>query len=151
MNMRARLFRYCMLGSAAALIAIAVYYFIGYLGVAIAVGNNGLQPYYQQSIRALWLGFCLQSLLLGSLFALSALRPRAISKPVMVICGLLPILEAVLLFSFTGSFAGMLLMSLAALLVLTGGALWPPAPVEPVTPVTATGNAPPPTPTPGPL
>jgi hypothetical protein len=128
MNMRATLFRYCMLASSVALISIAVYYFFGYLGVSIAVGNNGLKPYYQQSIRALWLGFCLQSLLLGLLFALSAIRPHAISRPVMVICGLLPMFEAVLLFSFTGNFLGMLLVATAALLVLCAAALWPAAP-----------------------
>jgi hypothetical protein len=134
MTMRSTLFRYAMLGSSAALIAIAVYYFFGYLGVSIAVGNNGLKPYYVQSIRALWLGFCLQSGLLGLLFALSALRPQAISRPVMVICGLLPMFEAVLLFSFTGSFVGMLLVSAAALLVLVAAALWPATPLPPAAP-----------------
>lgn len=136
MTMRATLFRYSMLGSSAALIAIAVYYFFGYLGVSIAVGNNGLKPYYVQSIRALWLGFCLQSGLLGLLFALAALRPHAVSRPVMVICGLLPMFEAVLLFSFTGSFVGMLLVSGAALLVLLAATLWP-APPPPVLPSSA--------------
>lgn len=139
--MRATLFRYSMLGSSAALIAIAVYYFFGYLGVSIAVGNNGLmKPYYVQSIRALWLGFCLQSGLLGLLFALSALRPHAVSRPMMVICGLLPMFEAVLLFSFTGSFVGMLLVSGAALLVLLAAALWP-APPPPVLPSSASTPA----------
>jgi hypothetical protein len=144
MNMRATLFRYCMLASSVALISIAVYYFVGYLGVSIAVGNNGLKPYYQQSIRALWLGFCLQSLLLGVLFALSAYRPHAISRPVMVICGLLPMFEAVLLFSFTGNFLGMLLVATAALLVLFAAALWPaPPPLLPATTPLAAPAAPP--------
>ncbi|MEO7775578.1 MAG: hypothetical protein ABIT36_12435 [Steroidobacteraceae bacterium] len=128
--MRAKLFRFCMLTSAVALIGIAIYYFIQYLGVSIAVGNNGLKLYYVQSIRALWLGFCLQSLLLGLLFIVAARRPHSVSRPVMVICGLLPILEAVLLFSFVGHFWGMLLVASAALVVLLGAAVWPAPPVK---------------------
>jgi hypothetical protein len=118
-----------MLIGACALLGVALFYGFSYIGLNIAVGNSGLQPFYQQTMRALWLGYCLQASLLGLLFTVAAMRPHWISRPLLVICGLLPLAEAILAFSFTGSYWLMLLLSCAALFVLAGALLWPPPPV----------------------
>ena len=125
--MKNKLFRYCMLVGAASLIGMTVFYLVTYLGLSIAVGNSGLKPFYQQMIRALWLSFGLQSVLLGVLYLVVAYRPRAVSREVVVICGLVPLAEAVLVMSFTGSYIAMLLLSIAAIFVLFGSTLWPKA------------------------
>lgn len=125
--MRSTLFRYSMLIGAFALLGVAAFYFATYLGLSIAVRNSGLTAFYRQTILAMWLAFCLQACLLGALYALVAFKPRAISRPVIVICGLLPMVEAAMMLSYTGSLVAMTLLAVAALFVLLGALLWPSA------------------------
>ena len=137
MKLRDTSFRWCMLIGAAALLGVALYYGFGYIGLNIAVGNSGLKPFYQQTMRALWLGYCMQACLLGILFSVAAVRPHWISRPLLVICGLLPLAEGVLALSFAGSYWLMILLFCAALFILVGAALWP-APLATVVPATVT-------------
>ena len=123
--MRTTSFRYCMLIGAVALAAVAIFYFINYVTLAIALGNNGLQPSLKQSVCALWLAFACQSLLISLLYALVAWKPHAVSREVIVIFGLLQLVEAVLLFSFAGSAVVAYLLIAAAACVLLGAVLWP--------------------------
>lgn len=125
--MRSTGFRYSMLIGAFALLGVAAYYLASYVGLSIALRNSSLEPFYKQTIQAMWLGFCLQACLLGALYCLVAFRPHAISRPVVVICGLLPMVEAVLTFSYTDNFVAMILLTIAALFVLLGSLLWPQA------------------------
>jgi hypothetical protein len=125
--MRLRSFRYCMLIGAAALLSVSLYYLLGYVGVAIALNNSGIQPFYQQSIRAMWLAFGFQAFLMAVLYAVVAWRPRAVSRAVIVICGLLQLVEAVLQLSLSGSAIAMAMLSIAAIFVLIGSTLWPKA------------------------
>lgn len=144
MSVRDSSFRWCMLIGAGALLGVALYYGFGYVGLNIAVGNSGLKPFYQQTMRALWLGYCLQASLLGILFTIAALRPHWISKPVLVICGLLPLAEGILALSFAGSYWLMMMLFCASIFVLVGALLWPdrvtsmpPLAAAPVTSATA--------------
>jgi hypothetical protein len=125
MSVRNTSFRWCMLIGAGALLGVALYYGFGYIGLNIAVGNSGLKPFYQQTMRALWLGYCLQACLLGLLFTVAAVRPHWISRPLLVICGLLPLAEGVLALSFAGNYWLMILLFCAGLFILVGAALWP--------------------------
>ena len=138
--MKEKSFRYCMLIGAAALGAVAIYYFVTYVGLAIALNNNGLQPGLKKSIQALWLTFASHGLLIALLYLLGAFRPRAVTREVIVLLGLIQLVEAVLLFSFSGNTISSLLLALAAAFVLIGALLWPkkpelepaPEPEEPV-------------------
>jgi hypothetical protein len=123
--MRVTSFRYCMMIGALALMGLALFYFFSYVGLAIALSNNALQPFYKDSIRALWLAFGCQALLIAALYALVAWKPHAVSREVIVLFGLLQLVEAVLLFSFAGSAVAVALLSAAAIFVLIGSALWP--------------------------
>jgi hypothetical protein len=126
--MRETSFRYCMLVGAAALGAVAIYYFVGYVELKIALNNNGLQPSLQQSIEGLWLAFALHGLLIALLYLLVAFKPRAVSREVIVLLGLIQLAEAVLLFATAGNRVSSLLLALAALFVLIGAVLWPKKP-----------------------
>jgi hypothetical protein len=118
-------FRYCMFIGALALAGLALFYFIRYFVLSIALSNNGLQPDLTQSIRALWLAFACQALLIGLLYAIVAWKPHAVSREVIVILGLLQLVEGVLLFSFAGSGIAAALLIVAAACVLIGSVLWP--------------------------
>lgn len=125
--MRNKVFRWCMLIAAASLGGVAVFYFANYVVLAIALGNSGVQPFLQDSIRAMWLTFGCQALLIGALYALAAWKPRAVSRTVVVLLGLLQLVEAILLFHFAGSGTVALLLVATAVFVLLGALLWPPA------------------------
>ena len=124
-----------MLVGAAALGAVAIYYFVTYVGLAIALNNNGLQPELKQSIQALWLTFACHGLLIALLYLLVAFRPWAVSREVIVLLGLIQLVEAVLMFAFAGNTISSILLAVAALFVLFGALLWPRKPEPEVPPV----------------
>lgn len=126
--MRETSFRYCMLVGASALGAVAIYYFVGYVELKIALNNNGLQPSLQQSIEGLWLAFALHGVLIALLYLLVAFKPRAVSREVIVLLGLIQLAEAVLLFATAGNRISSMLLALAAVFVLIGAVLWPKKP-----------------------
>jgi hypothetical protein len=123
--MRATSFRYCMMIGAAALAGVALYYAVSYVGVSSALTQSLMVPFYQSSIRALWLAFCIQSLLLAMCFMAVAYRPQAISREIVVIFGLLQLVESVILFALASSTTVVVLLGIAALFVLLGTVLWP--------------------------
>jgi glucan phosphoethanolaminetransferase (alkaline phosphatase superfamily) len=124
--MKSLLYRYSMLISAAALLALSIYYFINYAGIAVAVSKSpDMSEFHQHSIRGLWLTFASQSLLFALLYFLVAWRPRSVTREVIVICGLLQMVAAILIFSFAGSTLAVNLLAVAALFVLIGSVLWP--------------------------
>lgn len=118
-------FRYCMLISATALGGVAVYYFVKYAFLSVALNNNNFTPDLEASIRALWLAFASQGALIAILYAIVASKPHAVSREVIVLLGLLHLVESILQFGFSGSrvVAGLLIVT--ALFVLVGSLLWP--------------------------
>ncbi|MEO8307573.1 MAG: hypothetical protein ABI616_05990 [Pseudomonadota bacterium] len=134
--MRSGTFKFCMLFAGATLLAVAGYFFITYVGVKIALDNNGLRPFYQQTIRALWLTFGCQSLLISLLYLIVAYRPHSATREVIVIFGLIQLIEGVLMLVFSGSWIAAALLGVAALCVLIGSMAWPSKPevVNAVTP-----------------
>lgn len=125
MPMRVRAFRLCMVIAACALLGVALYYFFNYVVLDIALDNSGVRAGLQASVRAMWLAFACQALLIALLYALVAFRPRAVSREVIVLFGLLQLLEAVLLFTFAGNQWMAVLLVGAAVCVLLGSILWP--------------------------
>jgi hypothetical protein len=123
--MREKSFRLCMLVGTIALASVSIYYFVGYAELYIALANNGLQPGLMQSIKALWLAFACHVLLISLLYLLVAFRPHSVSREVIVILGLLQMVEAMLLFFFSGSQVAAASLAVAAVFVLLGALLWP--------------------------
>lgn len=124
--MRSAAYRWCLWIAAGCLAAAAAAQLAGYVTAAIAVANSGLEPDLQQSFRALWLGAALQSLLLAAIFGVAGWRPGAVSRAVVLLCGLLPIASSALFFTLAGSGWGQALAGLAALAVVAGALLGPP-------------------------
>lgn len=124
--MRQASFRFCMFIGALALLGMAIYYFSQYaIVVRIALDNSGLQPDIKESIRALWLSFASQGLLIGLLYLLVVYKTHAVSREVIVLLGLMQLVEAVLLLTFSGSKTLALVLVAAAVFVLVGAVLWP--------------------------
>lgn len=134
--------RWLLFGGALVLFVVTLYHATGYVTASIAVANSGLTPDLKQAFRALWLGMSLQALITALVVLIAALRPWSVSRPVLLICALLPGLSAALLFSYRGSLVGASLLALGALLVVAGAALRPRAPLVPAVPVPAVGVEP---------
>ena len=77
------------------------------------------------SIRAQWLAFASQALLISLLYLLVAFKPHSVTREVIVLLGLLQMVECILLFAFSGSTVAAGLLIIASLFVLAGAALWP--------------------------
>ena len=119
-------FHYCMLIGALSLAGVALYYFLGYFfTLSVALDNNSLEASLDHALRAQWLAFACQSLLIALLYVLVAFRPHAVTREVIVLLGLLQLVECVLLFVFSGSNVAAGLLIAASLFVLAGAALWP--------------------------
>ena len=124
--MRQASFRFCMFVAALTLLGFSIYYFSQYaIVVRIALDNSSLQPEIRESVRALWLAFASQGLLIGLLFLLVVYKTDAVSREVIVLLGLMQLVEAVLLLTFSGSKQLALLLAVAAVFVLLGAVLWP--------------------------
>ena len=117
-----------LLAGAAALLLEAVVHGVGYAATVLAIQNSGLNRWFQQSIRALWLGHALQLVVIAAILAVAALRPGSVSRPVTVLCGFLPILSGLLLALYNQSVFHTVVFLAAALLVVTGALLLPAAP-----------------------
>jgi len=117
-----------VLGTAAGcLLVVAILHAGGYAVASIAVANSGLKPEYQAMFRGLWLGFSLQSLVVAAILGLATLRPSAVSRPALVLCGLLPLVGgAMVAWSLASPVASVLLVA-ATLLVVAGTLLLPSA------------------------
>jgi hypothetical protein len=114
-----------MLVGTIALGSVAVFYFVNYVTLTIALDNNGLQLELKQSIQSLWLAFACHGLLIALLYLLVAFKPHAVSREVIVILGMLQLVEAMLLFFFSGSQIAATALGVAAVFVLLGALLWP--------------------------
>ena len=119
-------FHYCMLIGAISLAGVALSYFLNYFfKLSVALDNNHLEPLLDQSIRAQWLAFAFQALLIALLYLLVAFRPHAVTREVIVLLGLLQLVECILLFLFSGSTVAAGLLIVASMFVLAGAVLWP--------------------------
>lgn len=145
--MRTGTFKFCMLFAGITLLGVATFYFVSYIGVKIAIANSGLKPFYQDTIRALWMTFGFQAALIGVLYSIVAYRPHSVTREVIVIFGLLQLVEAVLLVTFAGSWLAAALLGVAALCVMIAALIWP-AKLEPEIAYSGTATTPELTPAP---
>lgn len=132
--MKQKGFRFCMLVGAVALLSIAIFYFTTYMfRVSVALDNNDLEPFIENSVRGLWLCFGAQALLIGLLYLLVAFKPHTVSREVILLLGLGQLVEVVLLLMVADSKLVASLLAVASVFVLCGALMWPkklPKPAE---------------------
>lgn len=126
-GMRTTAFRWCLYLAAGCLALSAISQSGRYVMASIALANSGLKLDLQQSFRALWLGAAMQSFLLAVIVAVAGWRPGWISRPVVMLCSLLPIASSALFYSLVGSGLGQALSGLAAVAIVASALFWPPA------------------------
>jgi hypothetical protein len=111
-----RIFKVCMVGAALIIGAVAVYFLALYLAASTALGATA---------RAMWLAHCAQLGLLAAVLLYAAVHPRGISRQVVTVLALMPMLGTVMLFWFAASRAGGIALGVAAALMLIAAFTWP--------------------------
>jgi hypothetical protein len=106
-----------LLAAAVLIAAIGLVLAAAFVDADIAVSNTGLEPWLKNAIKALWIGFLLQALLVAALLVLSAFRQEMLSPVALLAAGLLPLLSALLVFSFMGSYLGTFAVAVAVVLI----------------------------------
>lgn len=120
-----RVFRWCVVGAALIVAGVALYFGGTYIAASIAIGSSGLEPFYQQAVRAMWIGFCSQLALLAAVLLYAAAYPRTVSRQFVTVLALMPMLSTVMLFWFAASRIGGIALGIAAALMLVAAFTWP--------------------------
>jgi hypothetical protein len=117
MSRRMKLSRWMSGAAGIIMIAMAALHAIGYKPLAEQLGSSGIQSAWLGGVKGLWLVFSFHLVILGVLFVAAALAPGWISKPILIIAGLAPAVDTVVLLVFVGIFVGTVSLGLAALLI----------------------------------
>jgi hypothetical protein len=112
--------RLMLIGAAAILIVTAALHGTGLPVLERQVTPAELPGIWRDALRAIWILYALHLVLVASILVYAVARPGAVSATVLVLCGLIPALDAIALLLFVGPFPGNALLAIAA--VLTFGA-----------------------------
>jgi hypothetical protein len=83
-----------------------------------------LPPFFSNSFKALWLADSTTMFVLAAVLATIAIRPSTVTKPVVLLLGMIPLFVAALIYFFLGGFfAAHLLLATAVLIFIGGGQL----------------------------
>jgi hypothetical protein len=119
------LFRWCLFGAAFIMAGVAIYFLAIYASASLAVGNSGIDPFYGQIARSMWLGFCTQLGLLAVIFMIAASRPHFVSRQFALVLAIMPAINMLMLFWQSASRVGAIFLGIATALALTAALSWP--------------------------
>ena len=86
------------------MIVTAGFHAAGYRPLVEQLAASNIQAAWLAGVKGLWLVFSLHLVIVGSLFLLAGIRPGCVGKTVLLIAGLVPVGDAIVLFSFVGIF-----------------------------------------------
>ena len=109
-----------LIAAAVLLAAIGLVLAAAFVDADIAVSNTGLETWLKNAIKALWIGFLLQALVVAALFVLAAFRQEILSPAALLAAGLLPLVSALLVFWFMGSYVGTFAVAVAGAALIAG-------------------------------
>jgi len=112
------------LGAAGILMVLtAGFHAIGYVSLRRQLAASNLESFWLAGVKGLWLVFSLHLFIVGALFIAAAIAPPVVGRVVLIIAGLVPAGDTVMLLAFVGVFVGTISLGIAALLVYLGVAL----------------------------
>lgn len=89
--------------------------------VVAIVGFSNLPSFYANSLKALWLIDSITLATLGVIFAVIALRPANVRRPLILLLGLIPAGTSILLYTFIGMFIPAHMLLVATILIFIAG------------------------------
>ena len=115
--------RWLIAGAGILLVATAAVHAAGYPSVSTAVLTSGLSPPLIAAVRALWLMFSVQLVILAIVVILA--RSVSGARRIVLACALIPAADTALLLRFAGWFVGSFGLAAATVLLVLGGLLLP--------------------------
>lgn len=107
-----------MLGGAATLLVVtASLHGTGFAEVDPHLVHAPMPEIWRNAVRVVWIMYAAHLLLIAAVLAYAALSTAQVPGPVLMLCGALPALDALLLLFYVGGFIGTLFLGLAAALV----------------------------------
>src|SRR5919198_6551488 len=91
--------------------------------VSAAVATSDLVAFFGKGLKVLWLQDSTIAIVLAIIFATVAIRPRAASKAVIALLGLVPAVTATLVYLFIGNFIGGHIFLAAGVAAILGAVL----------------------------
>lgn len=123
-----KLLRRGLLAFSATVLAIGAWiHTAGFDRMSAGVAKSDLNPFLGRGIKVLWLQDSTIAIILAIVFAVVAIRPAAVSKPVIVLLALVPVITAALTYHFIGNFFGGHIFLVAGVAAILGGLLYPAA------------------------
>jgi hypothetical protein len=89
--------------------------------VSAAVAKSDLDAFVGKGLKVLWFQDSTIAIVLAIVFAIVAIRPPAVSKTMIVLLGLVPVVTAALAYHFIGNFVGGHIFLTAGLAAIVGG------------------------------
>src|SRR5262245_3153044 len=117
--------RWLVASAGVVMIITAGFHALGYRPVVGQLVASSIEAPWQACIRGLWLVYSLHLVVVGCLLLVAGIRPCSVGKPVLLLVGLVPAFDTVVLFRFLGVFVGTIGLGLATVLLYVGAALWP--------------------------
>lgn len=107
------------------LLCAAALHSVGYRGVVDAL--TGLPPdsIFRGALPGIWLFFSWHLVAFAVAVAWAALRGPTSARPLVVFAALVCVIDALFVFSLAGVFIGSVVLTLAAICLVTGAAKWP--------------------------
>lgn len=110
--------------AALTLVATAALHGSGYASISKLLGESNLPGALGVSMRALWVDFSVQLIILAALLGVAVARPTPGARIVVLVCGLGLAVDTLVLGAIVGLFVGTVALALASLLTLTGWAMY---------------------------
>ncbi len=109
--------RMMLAGAAAILVALAALHGFEFGPLEELLTDAGLPDTWRDAMRVVWILYSAHLLLIAAMLAYSAGRSHAVPGALLMICGLIPALDALLMLIYVGDFIGTLLLGFAAVLI----------------------------------
>jgi hypothetical protein len=102
------------------LIAMGCLHSLGYGPFSEALAGTNLEAFWQGGVKGLSLIYTVHLIIIGSIVLTAAVRPRAVGQPILIVIGLIPVTDALLLLAFVGVFVGSIFLGAATALLCAG-------------------------------
>jgi hypothetical protein len=117
--------RWLIRAASVILFGTALFHASGYNSVAGAIEATSAKPFLAGAVKGLWLMFSIHLIVVS--FAVAVVSRSLQAKRFVLLCALFPVADTVILLIFVGVFAGTIMIAAAAILLIAGGLLFPPA------------------------
>ncbi len=107
-----------MLGGAATiLVVMASLHGTGFAEIDAHLLHAPMPEIWRNAVRVVWIMYAAHLLLIAAILAYAALSHATVPGPVLMVCAVIPALDALLMLYYVGGFIGTLILGLASALV----------------------------------